>query len=1585
MRSDPSCWFNLLAKFGFRPKRRRAHLKFPRTKLHLHFESLEARRLLAVTNADFNNDHFVDSSDLPLWELGYGITSGASYDQGDANNDGAVNGFDFLAWQRGYDRPSVTVAVTLTNVDFNGDNSVGASDLADWQVGFGTSAGATRDQGDAEGDGDIDGFDFLFWQRNFGASSPDPLSILTIDDTQSHIDEIVVTTAGATGTDVVVVNGRPTAVAVSEVERIELRGGNGSDVIDLSAIVSTSFPNLVDGEIMIDSGAGGDVITGSALSQTIVGGDGNDRLVGGQGNDSLGGGPGDDIYAFAGQADLGTDSIAELAGEGTDTLDFTGLLLGAGIALDLRSTSMPQQIVDLNGKSVGLDLTQLPEIENVIGTYFDDVIHGNELANEIDGLSQHDEIFGEGGSDTLRGGFGNDLLVGGTGNDALYGGGNNDTYRFADAVDLGSDAIFESLGEGEDTLDFSGLDQAIHLDLTHDVLPAVVVPGRIEIPALAGEEVENVIGSEFNDTIIGNELANVIEGRGGSDTLRGDDGDDAVRGEAGDDFVYGDAGDDTISGGEGSDYGEGGSGRDSSDLDNTDDFSDEDTSSPELNGVATIRVRKDLRRKVRIVAEDGDHTYDELDFSLVGVGGNPVPSDASIGNDGVFSWSTSTPNQPDTYQVKVIVTDPDGLTDSQVITIEDYDYNDADPEVSTRYTWADDAPPPTTLGDFGHTHLSGTGSTGIHADTIYVTLDTEGGFGPTSTTLHIQINPILQGWSFDTQTASEDLVYHQIDGPGSTDASGKFEWNIGLSDAGQTHRLVFEVEDDGSPDGGEVRTSQDYLFVKVDLWTPDIYKEAAVAIDRDYVFPVKQAGVDYLESFTENSEANLENFITKSIYTGPGIGVYNPIFRKFINGFGATYFSRFILGSASHGTVTPVVGQDEQWGGYSQAEQWGQFTYVPDDDFRGIDSFTYTVEHYVGDVNEPIDEQFWVASNIGTIELYVGPAYVADIDNSLPDEEEDLAPGEIIFWNLDDDNYNGIEDYLEVLGPVEGEDDLLEVQIDNWFRSDLYLSDFYAYFDVGAFRLWTSPTKDEEIFHREDFLIADLSASVWAEKISQYPDFLKLTLVKNNPLPGPGNQTAVNTDRVLLSPYTIDLDVDSDNDGTIEGSDWEETLEDNQYGLGKLILATGLTGPFTPVQLKLSKGLDATDPNLTVRFDYDDLFGLSGPSGNVAMWTVPSELATNSLDVTAGGQGISPYGPTLIEYSLDELGYDANTGVITLYIEGIVPSYVETLKDLEELAAPYDTIQTTFVYDGQDVASDEVKYVVTDAPSIFWELQTEQKVRTGLASRGVYAREDMHWFSLQILDGDALEDLGVPEEIRALLSSASGITGFNAGLYRDYIAGENQFVLSYAGSDDVADILDDVLQGLGEFSAQYDAALEIGDELRKITDVFTSSNTIVTGHSLGGGLASATYTTSGFRSQTFNAAGLHLDTLKFPNGQERFGGSIGRYHNANQFIQAFHVDEDLLTNAQEKLSFVIPTALGKAEDDLIGPYGVELAVARAAIGAGFVTGQPWLVIAANVAEKATMGLAHRIDVVMWSLLQDEITGENLSGYEFGID
>jgi hypothetical protein len=50
--------------------------------------------------SDFNEDGQVGSGDLPKWETGYGIFSGAQHTDGDGDQDGDVDGEDFLLWQR---------------------------------------------------------------------------------------------------------------------------------------------------------------------------------------------------------------------------------------------------------------------------------------------------------------------------------------------------------------------------------------------------------------------------------------------------------------------------------------------------------------------------------------------------------------------------------------------------------------------------------------------------------------------------------------------------------------------------------------------------------------------------------------------------------------------------------------------------------------------------------------------------------------------------------------------------------------------------------------------------------------------------------------------------------------------------------------------------------------------------------------------------------------------------------------------------------------------------------------------------------------------------------------------------------------------------------------------------------------------------------------------------------------------------------------------------------------------------------------------------------------------------------------------
>jgi len=103
-----------------------------------------------------------------------------------------------------------------------------------------------------------------------------------------------------------------------------------------------------------------------------------------------------------------------------------------------------------------------------------------------------DWVIGSNTDDTIHGGAGDDLLLGGKGNDLLDGGGGSDTAAYGDAksavtIDLAITAAQNTGGDGTDTL----------------------------------KSIEQVIGSNYNDTIYGNGSANVIEGGKGNDTLDG--------------------------------------------------------------------------------------------------------------------------------------------------------------------------------------------------------------------------------------------------------------------------------------------------------------------------------------------------------------------------------------------------------------------------------------------------------------------------------------------------------------------------------------------------------------------------------------------------------------------------------------------------------------------------------------------------------------------------------------------------------------------------------------------------------------------------------------------------------------------------------------------------------------------------------------------------------------------------------------------------------------------------------------------------------------------------------------------------------
>jgi hypothetical protein len=86
---------------------------------------------------------------------------------------------------------------------------------------------------------------------------------------------------------------------------------------------------------------------------------------------------------------------------------------------------------------------------------------------------------------------------------------------------------------------------------------------------------------------------------------------------------------------------------------------------------------------------------------------------------------------------------------------------------------------------------------------------------------------------------------------------------------------------------------------------------------------------------------------------------------------------------------------------------------------------------------------------------------------------------------------------------------------------------------------------------------------------------------------------------------------------------------------------------------------------------------------------------------------------------------------------------------------------------------------------------------------------------------------------------------------------EPKTVVAFRGTTaDKEDILADHDQALGLRTAQYDASVALGKQMRE-----NGIEAEVTGHSLGGGKAQACGVAGGYGGQMFNSAGLHPDTV----------------------------------------------------------------------------------------------------------------------------
>ena len=222
------------------------------------------------------------------------------------------------------------------------------------------------------------------------------------------------------------------------------------------------------------------------LDHTMAGGAGNDGILGGTGDDTITGGAGQDRLEGA----AGADTLD--GGTGIDTASYAASALAVNVSL-------------ASGTGTGGDAQGdvLSNIENLIGSDWNDTLTGDGAAN------------------ILEGGLGSDVIDGGL---------------------------------GIDTASYAGSSAAVTVDLG----AATAAGGDAAGDTLSN--IESLAGSNYDDVLTGDSGDNMLAGGLGDDTLTGGDGNDTLSGGAGVDLLIGGEGDDmfVFGLGDGSDTVEGG-------------------------------------------------------------------------------------------------------------------------------------------------------------------------------------------------------------------------------------------------------------------------------------------------------------------------------------------------------------------------------------------------------------------------------------------------------------------------------------------------------------------------------------------------------------------------------------------------------------------------------------------------------------------------------------------------------------------------------------------------------------------------------------------------------------------------------------------------------------------------------------------------------------------------------------------------------------------------------------------------------------------------------------------------------------------
>jgi VCBS repeat-containing protein len=290
---------------------------------------------------------------------------------------------------------------------------------------------------------------------------------------------------------------------------VESGGWSFTNLERFEAAVGSAGNDTLQG---LTLGTYADVVYGGAGDDIISGGGGADYLYGDQGNDTLNGGEGDDnLEDTRFWKDEATGSDGFLGGAGNDKLISIGGadLLDGGIGEDTAVIERWTVGLDQNGnpitptaaialslalgtgglQTLSYDNTRVVNVEHLsfLGGAGNDTVSGRtdgSYRDELSGGYGNDLLRGYGGNDYLDGEQGNDNLYGGDGNDALYGGAGADILNGEE----GDDEL--SGGDGNDILNAgSGIDRLIG-EAGNDTLNAPSLPSSIATAVYYGEKSE---------------------------------------------------------------------------------------------------------------------------------------------------------------------------------------------------------------------------------------------------------------------------------------------------------------------------------------------------------------------------------------------------------------------------------------------------------------------------------------------------------------------------------------------------------------------------------------------------------------------------------------------------------------------------------------------------------------------------------------------------------------------------------------------------------------------------------------------------------------------------------------------------------------------------------------------------------------------------------------------------------------------------------------------------------------------------------------------------------------------------------------